>query len=186
MRDAETINYNNNQNYIRTNKDDINCLEKLEKVNNGPQIENKNNENDLLNDNNNYFNNNYNFFSPFNMATMYMMGGQNTFLDKLFMTLERANYQMFHLCEMIKLIKKQKPTMTFFKSLIISSFKAIKQKYYDIIQMIKDYFLKLKDIFTFNNDKYNEEDLTKHIKIIDYIIKFLLGCLLLIISFQVI
>ena len=185
MREAETINYNNNQNYIRTNKDDINCLEKLEKVNMGKQIENKNNENDLFNDNNNYFNNNYNFFSPFNMATMYMMGGQNTFLDKLFMTLERANYQMFHLCEMIKLIKNQKPTIIFFKSLIISTFKAIKQKYYEIIQMIKEYFIHLKNIFTFNNDKYNEEDLKNHIKIIDNIIKFLFGFLILIVTFQI-
>ena len=117
---------------------------------------------------------------------MYMIGGQNTFFDKLFMTLERANYQMFHLCEMIKLIKNQKPTIIFFKSLIISAFKAIKQKYYEIIQMIKEYFINLKNIFTFNNDKFNDEDLKSHIKIIDNIIKFLIGFLLLIITFQII
>ena len=192
MRDmVDTTNYNN-QNYIRTNKDDINSLENLEKINMKKQTEKiNNNENDLLDDNvdnnnNNYFNNNYNFFSPFNMAGMYMMGGQNTFFDKIFMTLERANYQMYHLCEMIKLIKRQKPTLNFFKSLIISSFNAIKQKYYDIIQMIKNYFLNLKNIFTFNNDKFNEEDIKYHIKLIDYLIKFLLGCLILIVSFQVI
>ena len=178
MRDmVDTTNYNN-QNYIRTNKDDINSLENLEKINMRKQIEKiNNNENDLLDDNadnnnNNYFNNNYNYFSPFNMAGMYMMGGQNTFFDKIFMTLERANYQIYHLCEMIKLIKRQKPTLNFFKSLIISSFNAIKQKYYDIIQMIKEYFLNLKNIFTFNNDKYNEEDINNKRAIHIFLILF--------------
>ena len=117
------------------------------------------------------------------MAGMYMMGGQNTFFDKIFMTLERANYQMYHLCEMIKLIKNQKPTLKFFKAMIISAFNTLKQKYYEIIKTIKDYFINLKDIFSFNNDKYNEEDLKSHIKIIDYTIKFLFECLLLIITF---
>ena len=188
MNEIDNINYSNNQNYIKTNKDDINSLEKLEqkKVNKTQLNNNNKNDDDLINDNNSYFNNNFNYFSPLNMASMYMMGGQNTFFDKLFMTLERANYQMFHLCEMIKLIKNQKPTIKFFKSLIISTFKAIKQKYYEIIKMIKEYLLNLKNIFTFNNDKYNEEDLNNHIKIIDYIIKFLLGFLILIISFQII
>ena len=187
MKERETLNYNNNETYITTNKDDMNSLDNLGKRNmNNIQIENNDNENNILNDNNNYFNNNYNIFSPLNMASMYMMGGQNTFFDKLFITLERANYQMFHLCEMIKLIKNQKPTIIFFKSLIISSFKAIKQKYYEIIQMIKDYFVNLKNIFTFYNDKYNEEDLKNHIKVIDYVIKILLSLLLLIITFQII
>ena len=193
MNEIENINYTNNQNYIQTNKDDINSFEQLEHKNcikseiDINNIDNKDNKDkDFIIDNNNYFNNNFNYFSPLNMASMYMMGGQNTFFDKLFMTLERANYQMFHLCEMIKLIKNQKPTLIFFKSLIISTFKTIKQKYYDIIQMIKEYFLNLKNIFTFNNDKYNEEDINNHLKIIDYIIKFLLGFLILIISFQII
>ena len=193
MNEIENINYTNNQNYIQTNKDDINSFEQLEHKNcikseiDINNIDNKDNKDkDFINDNNNYFNNNFNYFSPLNMASMYMMGGQNTFFDKLFMTLERANYQMFHLCEMIKLIKNQKPTLIFFKSLIISTFKTIKQKYYDIIQMIKEYLLNLKNIFTFNNDKYNEEDINNHLKIIDYIIKFLLGFLILIISFQII
>ena len=52
--------------------------------------------------------------------------------------------------------------------------------------MIKDYFVNLKNIFTFNNDKYNEEDLKNHIKVIDYVIKILLSLLLLIITFQII
>ena len=177
---------NNNQTYIQTNKDDFNCLKKLEKKNNNIFKKNENNnDNDLLNDNN-YFNNNINFFSPFNMASMYMMGNQNTFFDKLFITLERANYQMYHLCEMIKLIKNQRPTISFFKLLIISMFQAIKQKYLEVINMIKDYFISLKNIFTFDNDNYNEEDLKNHIKIIDYAIKILLSILLMIISFEII
>ena len=49
-----------------------------------------------------------------------------------------------------------------------------------------DLFVNIKDIFSFNNDKFSEEDLKGHIKIIDYAIKFLLGCLLLIITFQII
>ena len=189
MNEFQNINHNNinNEIYIKTNNDDINSLQNLERRNNNTiQNNNINNDNNILNDNNSYFNNNYNFFSPLNMASMYMIGGQNTFFDKLFMTLERANYQMFHLCEMIKLIKNQKPTIIFFKSLIISAFKAIKQKYYEIIQMIKEYFINLKNIFTFNNDKFNDEDLKNHIKIIDNIIKFLIGFLLLIITFQII
>ena len=150
MNEFQNINHNhiNKETYIKTNNDDINSLQNLERRNmNTIPNNNINNDNNILNDNNSYFNNNYNFFSPLNMASMYMMGGQNTFFDKLFMTLERANYQMFHLCEMIKLIKNQKPTIIFFKSLIISAFKAIKQKYYEIIQMIKEYFSCYKKIF---------------------------------------
>ena len=191
MNENDSINLNNNI-YIKTNKDDINSLQNLQNSIQQPllNINNDNNNNDTndTNDmnNNNYLNSNFNLFSPFGMAGMYMMGGQNTFFDKIFMTLERANYQMYHLCEMIKLIKNQKPTLKFFKAMIISAFNTLKQKYYEIIKTIKDYFINLKDIFSFNNDKYNEEDLKGHIKIIDYAIKFLLGSLLLIITFQII
>ena len=190
MNENESINfnnYNNNQTYIKTNKDDINSLENLK---NTMQIGIKNNDidnkdNNILNDNNNYFNSNFNLFSPFGMAGMYMLGGQNTFFDKLFMTLERANYQLYHLCEMIKLVQRQKPTLKFFKSIIISAFKAIKEKYFAIITTIKEYLKNLKNIFSLNNDKYDEEELKTHIKIIDYAINFLLGCLVLIITFQI-
>ena len=191
MNENDSINLNNNI-YIKTNKDDINSLENLKNSIQQPllNINNDNNNNDTndTNDinNNNYLNSNFNLFSPFGMAGMYMMGGQNTFFDKIFMTLERANYQMYHLCEMIKLIKNQKPTLKFFKAMITSAFNTLKQKYYEIIKTIKDYFINLKDIFSFNNDKFSEEDLKGHIKIIDYAIKFLLGCLLLIITFQII
>ena len=191
MNENDSINLNNNI-YIKTNKDDINSLQNLQNSIQQPllNINNDNNNNDTndTNDinNNNYLNSNFNLFSPFGMAGMYMMGGQNTFFDKIFMTLERANYQMYHLCEMIKLIKNQKPTLKFFKAMIISAFNTLKQKYYEIIKTIKDYFINLKDIFSFNNDKYNEEDLKSHIQIIDYAIKFLFGCLLLIITFQII
>ena len=192
MNENDSINLNNNI-YIKTNKDDINSLENLKNSIQQPLLNinndndnNNNDTNDINNISNNYLNSNFNLFSPFGMAGMYMMGGQNTFFDKIFMTLERANYQMYHLCEMIKLIKNQKPTLKFFKAMIISAFNTLKQKYYEIIKTIKDYFINLKDIFSFNNDKYNEEDLKSHIKIIDYAIKFLFGCLLLIITFQII
>ena len=192
MNENDSINLNNNI-YIKTNKDDINSLQNLQNSIQQPLLNinndndnNNNDTNDINNINNNYLNSNFNLFSPFGMASMYMMGGQNTFFDKIFMTLERANYQMYHLCEMIKLIKNQKPTLKFFKAMIISAFNTLKQKYYEIIKTIKDYFINLKDIFSFNNDKYNEEDLKSHIKIIDYAIKFLFGCLLLIITFQII
>ena len=150
--------------------------------------DNSNNDTNDTNDinNNNYLNSNFNLFSPFGMAGMYMMGGQNTFFDKIFMTLERANYQMYHLCEMIKLIKNQKPTLKFFKAMIISAFNTLKQKYYEIIKAIKEYFSNLRNVFSFNNDKYNEEDLKHHIQILDYAINFLLGGLILIITFQII
>ena len=191
MIENESMNINNynNQTYIKTNKDDINSLENLKNsmqvgLNNNNNIDNLE-ENNILNDNNNFFNSNFNLFSPFGMAGMYMMGGQNTFFDKLFMTLERANYQMYHLCETIKLIQKQKPTFKFFKTLIISAFEALKEKYYSILKEIKEYLKNIKNIFTFNNDKYNEEDLKSHIQIIDYAINFLLGCLILIIAFQI-
>ena len=186
MNENESINFNNynNQTYIKTNKDDINSLENLKST---MQTGFNDNNNNIENDNNNYFNSNsyFNLFSPFGMAGMYMMGGQNTFFDKLFMTLERANYQMYHLCEMIKLVQRQKPTLKFFKSILISAFKAIKEKYFSIITMIKEYLKNLKNIFSFNNDKYDEEELKNHIKIIDYAINFLLGCLVLIITFQI-
>ena len=193
MNENDSISLNNNNNiYIKTNKDDINSLENLKNSIQQPGLLNINTNNNDINDlnninNNNYLNSNFNnIFSPFGMAGMYMMGGQNTFFDKIFMTLERANYQMYHLCEMIKLIKNQKPTLKFFKTLLISAFNTLKQKYYEIIKTIKEYLINIKDIFSFNNDKFSEEDLKGHIKIIDYAIKFLLGCLLLIITFQII
>ena len=65
------------------------------------------------------------------------------------MTLERANYQMYHLCETIKLIQKQKPIFKFFKALIISAFEALKEKYYSIIKEIKEYLKYLKKYFQF-------------------------------------
>ena len=192
MNENDSINLNNNI-YIKTNKDDINSLQNLQNSIQQPLLNinndndnNNNDTNDINNINNNYLNSNFNLFSPFGMAGMYMMGGQNTFFDKIFMTLERANYQMYHLCEMIKLIKNQKPTLKFFKALLISAFNTLKQKYYEIIKTIKEYLINIKDIFSFNNDKFSEEDLKGHIKIIDYAIKFLLGCLLLIITFQII
>ena len=143
MRENESLKYNNNSNYIKTNKDDINSFEILEKVNMNNIKLNEEGNND--NNDNNYYNNNYNFFSPLNMAGIYMMNGQNSFFDKLFMTLERINYQMYHLCEMLKLIKNQKANLKFFKSLIISAFKAIKQKFYDTIYMVKEYFLNFEE-----------------------------------------
>ena len=124
MNENDSINKNNNI-YIKTNKDDINSLENLKNSIQQPGLLNINTNNNDINDlnninNNNYLNSNFNnIFSPFGMAGMYMMGGQNTFFDKIFMTLERANYQMYHLCEMIKLIKNQKPTLKFFKAMII-------------------------------------------------------------------
>ena len=77
MNENESLNFNNynNQTYIRTNKDDINSLENL-KSNIQTGI-NNNIDNNMINDNNNYFNSNYNLFSPFGMAGLYMMGGQN-------------------------------------------------------------------------------------------------------------
>ena len=188
MRENEPLNYNINNNYIKTNKDDINSFEILEKVNkNSIKLSDGGNDDvNIDNNENNYFNNNYKFFSPLNMAGIYMMNGQNTFFDKLFMTLERINYQMYHLCEMLKLIKNQKTNLKFFKTLIISAFEAIKKKLYDTIYAMKEYFFNLKNIFSFNNDKYNEEDIKNHLKIIYIIIKFLLSILILIISFQMI
>ena len=129
MIENESMNINNynNQTYIKTNKDDINSLENLKNsmqvgLNNNNNVDNLE-ENNILNDNNNFFNSNFNLFSPFGMAGMYMMGGQNTFFDKLFMTLERANYQMYHLCETIKLIQKQKPKFKFLMHLLFQLLK---------------------------------------------------------------
>ena len=157
-----------NQSYIVTNKEDLNSLNNLEKNLNTVS---DNNINYSPFNNNDFFGYNNNLLFP-NMPSLLMMN-QNTFFDKLFMTLERANFQMYHLCEMIKTIKSQKQSFIFMKSLLISAFENIKIKYFECLEMIKNYLSDLKNIFTFDNEKYSEEELTNHIKFLDYIIKFL-------------
>ena len=164
----EISNNNNNQSYIITNKEDLNSMNNLEKKFNN--VSDNNNYSTF--NNNDFFGYNNNLLFP-NMTGLLMMN-QNTFFDKLFMTLERANYQMYHLCEMIKTIKSQKQSLIFLKSLLISASENIKIKYFECLEILKSYLSNLKNVFTFDNEKYNEEELTNHIKLLDYIIKFLL------------
>ena len=166
MNENESINFNNynNQTYIKTNKDDINSLEKL-----------KSTMQTGINDNNNYLNSNFNLFSPFGMAGMYMMGGQNTFFDKLFMTLERANYQMYHLCEVINMIENQKQTLKYVYFLLKQIYKTILQKYYSILENLKQYLFSLKDIFTKNNSLFTINELNNHIQILNFLIKVIIS-----------
>ena len=97
--------------------------------------------------------------------------GNNTFFNKLFMTFERANYQMYHLCEMIKMIQNQLPTMKYFWSLIKRFYRYALVKYKQIIDALVSYIKYLRSSLSYSNQNFDTEMLHKQIKTINFLIK---------------
>ena len=86
-------------------------------INTSTNINNDNLNNLPINNYPNYSFNNFGMYSPFNsfngLYTPFFNNNVSSFFDKLFMTFERANYQMYHLCEVINMIENQKQTLKY-------------------------------------------------------------------------
>ena len=156
---------------------------------NNEQLINLNNEN--IKNNipiNNYPFNNYNFgmFSPFNtfnsfngIYSPFFNNNISSFFDKLFMTFERANYQLYHLCEIIHMIDNQKQTLKYFYSLLKQICNTLIKKYFFALDKLKLYLFNLKYIFNKNNSIFTIDELNNHIKILNFLIKVILSLFLL-------
>jgi hypothetical protein len=122
-------------------------------------------------------------YSPFNsfngLYTPFFNNNVSSFFDKLFMTFERANYQMYHLCEVINMIENQKQTLKYVYFLLKQIYKTILQKYYSILENLKQYLFSLKDIFTKNNSLFTINELSNHIKILNFLIKVIISLCIL-------
>ena len=118
---------------------------------------------------------NFGFYSPFNsFYPPFLNNNVNSFFDKLFMTFERTNYQMYHLCEVINMIENQKQTLKFFYSLLKQIYKSLLQKYYSALAKLKLFLYKFKDIFTRNNSNFTISELKYHIQILNFLIKVII------------
>jgi hypothetical protein len=119
---------------------------------------------------------NFGFYSPFNsFYPPFLNNNVNSFFDKLFMTFERTNYQMYHLCEVINMIENQKQTLKYVYFLLKQIYKTILQKYYSILENLKQYLFSLKDIFTKNNSLFTINELNNHIQILNFLIKVIIS-----------
>ena len=96
----------------------------------------------------------------------------------------RTNYQIFHFCEMTRMIQAQSASLVYFFQLITKAYKWIKEK---IGGNIKEFFIQSKmktlskiislkmfiDEF-FNKRDIEDEKLRTHIKALDFILKILI------------
>lgn len=122
-----------------------------------------------------------NGYSGYGGYGMNIPGRTETFFDKIFMTVERANYQMFHLCEMIKMIQHQTPTIKYFYELLTRAYYYFFDKSKEVYEKAKILLLLLSKIMAFqslSHQSQSQESLTKEIKVLDYLIKgILITCL---------
>lgn len=108
---------------------------------------------------------------------MNIPGRTDTFFDKLFMTVERANYQMFHLCEMIKMIQHQTPTIKYFYQLLTEAYYYFLAKSKEAYQKAKNTLCLLSQIISIRPHEQSES-LIKEIKVLDFLVKsILITCL---------
>ena len=170
-------NNNNNFNNISTSINENNLINNNNNNNNINEINFDNNFMNNVNNglnNNNYLLNNFlplNMFSPF--SNFMFQGNENRFVffDKIFVTIERINYQIIHLIETINILKNQQPTIKYFFTFLKYSFKNLIKKYFIFFKKIKDYFLYLKKILNYNNKNLNKEELENQINKINLLIK---------------
>jgi hypothetical protein len=100
------------------------------------------------------------------------------------MTVERANYQMFHFCEMARMIQSQSASLAFFFELIMKAYNWIKEKvggsmksfYLETKLKIIEKLRKMKVIIKefFQRSDLEDDKLRKHIKALDYILTILI------------
>ena len=105
-------------------------------------------------------------------------------LDKCFVVIERMNYQMYHFCEMARMIQAQSASLAYFMEILIKVYKWLKEyvtnnsksfytksklllieKLIKIKQILKEFFVKT---------DLEENKIKSQIKVLDYIISVLL------------
>lgn len=173
----------NQNNLITTNQDDLIHKEKTTPPS-IPLVKDNNTE-QQQNSNNNQIEPSLPMYSPFNSYNSMMypyngmmmgpsFGDNNTFFNKLFLTFERANYQMYHLCEMVKMIQQQLPTLKYFCSLIKQAYYYIIKKMKEIVDDMIRYIHHLKESLSYSNDNLPEERIKQQIETINKLIKITL------------
>ncbi len=126
----------------------------------------------------------YGMSGGYGMGGSYGMPGMNKdpnnpdFLDKCFYSIERMNFQLFHLCELARMIHQQSTALAYLFDLFKKGYSLVnnfaKDKIMSLIYTIKKYsidkIIQLKK-FTkeFLNKSNNQEDTTlkSHIKLLD-------------------
>ena len=101
-------------------------------------------------------------------------GDSNTFFNKLFLTFERANYQMYHLCEMVQMIQQQLPTLKYFCSLIKKAYYYILKKMKEIVDDMIRYIRHVRESLSYSNENISEERMKQQIETINKLIKITL------------
>lgn len=115
-------------------------------------------------------------------------GGTNSqpdFLDKCFFTIERMNFQLFHLCELARMIQQQSSALAFLYEMLSKFFGFLrvyaKDKSIEIFSELKNStFQKINNLRNFIKDFLNtnsqteDSKLRSHIKMLDKMLIFLL------------
>lgn len=107
------------------------------------------------------------------------------FLDRCFQTIERMNFQLFHLCELARMIQQQSAALTFLYEMISKVYSVVKtyakENMISLFSSIKNgtisKLIRLREIVTeFLNTSPSTEDskLKKHLKILDKMLIVLL------------
>lgn len=120
------------------------------------------------------------------MGSGMMNGNQNPdFLDKCFFTIERMNFQLFHLCELARMIQQQSVSLTFLMEMSCKFYDIIKyvmkDKLYEYIVSFKsktiEKIMKIREFlydFLNNNTLKDDSKLKNEIKLLDKFLIFLL------------
>lgn len=123
--------------------------------------------------------------SSFGSYGMRPQSNQPDFLDNCFFTIERMNFQLFHLCEMVRMIQQQSAALTFLyetvsklynwsktfaKEKSTSAFNSLKSSFINRLTKIKNF---LRD-FLNTSELSPDSKLRQHIKLIDNILTILL------------
>lgn len=109
-------------------------------------------------------------------------GYQPDLLDRCFMSIERMNFQLYHLCELARMIQQQSNALCFLYEIICKGYKMFQDYLYDRLKQlyikIKIYLFNkiaqirqsIKEFFIINNDKLDSYKVKNQIKIIDKIL----------------
>lgn len=126
-------------------------------------------------------------YGGYGMSSMGRFGNQNGqegFLDNCFMIVERMNYQMYHFCEMTRMIQAQSESLAYFMEIMkkiyswLKNFITTKSKsFYNsaklkIVERLLKIKQKLKEFFS--KEEIEDHKLKSQIKALDYIITILL------------
>lgn len=106
------------------------------------------------------------------------------FLDKCFMAVERMNYQMYHFCEMTRMIQAQSTSLVYFLEIMTKAYNWVKmfiqtksKSIYDSTKLsIITKCTKMKQIIKefLSRETIEDDKLRKQIKILDYILGVLI------------